>query len=627
MRLRRLIALLLPALAVASMAERPSSGSYAQAPGPVRFPAAVAPRNEIYMQNRVPVRMRDGVTLYADVYRPRNDGQYPVIVSRTPYSTERTPSAYAAGVYLAQRGYVYVFQDVRGRHESEGNWEPFFSDEKDGYDTIEWAARQPWSNGKVAMQGGSYLGQNQWRAAQAAPKSLVTIFPMVASTSIYHDWITLNGGWRLSFNFGWGPVRQESRIMQNTGPHTLEGVDAIHYDRMLQHLPLSKMQQLAGRNARFYDEWLANPDYNQYWKPLNVEEVFEKITIPVHTFGGWFDIFSQGTLRGYIGMSQKGGTEQARKMSHMVIGPWGHGASRSFGDIDFGPTADVNELDLQVRWYDYWLKGIDNGLAAEPPVKLFVMGRNEWVYEREYPLARTVYRPLYFSSGGRANSNRGDGRLTWTKPAASSVDRFSYDSAKPVPSLGGNNCCGTPTPAGPKDQRQIEGRDDVLLYTSDVLQEELEVTGPVKVVLYASSDAADTDFVAKLADVQPDGKSYNMAEGIVRARYRDGVSKPSLMKPGEVYRFEIDLVGTSIAFQKGHRIRVHVTSSHFPQFDRNPNTGATFGTSADIKVARQTVYHDAERPSHILLPVIPSRGAHQSESSGAPGRLGSQRRF
>jgi putative CocE/NonD family hydrolase len=627
MRLRRLIALLLPALALASTVERPASGSYAQAPGPVRFPSAVAPRNEIYLQNRVPVRMRDGVTLYADVYRPRDDGQYPVIVSRTPYSTERTPSAYAAGVYLAQRGYVYVFQDVRGRHESEGNWEPFFSDEKDGYDTIEWAARQPWSNGKVAMQGGSYLGQNQWRAAQAAPKSLVTIFPMVASTSIYHDWITLNGGWRLSFNFGWGPVRQESRIMQNTGPHTLEGVDAIHYDRMLQHLPLSTMQQLAGRNARFYDEWLANPDYNQYWKPLNVEEVFEKITIPVHTFGGWFDIFSQGTLRGYIGMSQKGGTEKARKMSHIVIGPWGHGASRSFGDIDFGPTADVNELDLQVRWYDYWLKGIDNGLAAEPPVKLFVMGRNEWVYEREYPLARTDYRPLYFSSGGRANSDRGDGRLTWTKPAASSVDRFSYDPAKPVPSLGGNNCCGTPTQAGPKDQRQIEGRDDVLLYTSDVLQEELEVTGPVKVVLHASSDAVDTDFVAKLVDVHPDGKSYNMAEGIVRARYRDGVSKPSLMKPGEVYRFEIDLVGTSIAFQKGHRIRVHVTSSHFPQFDRNPNTGATFGTSADIKVARQTVYHNAERPSHILLPVIPSRGARQSESSGAAGRLGPQRRF
>jgi uncharacterized protein len=176
------------------------------------------------------------------------------------------------------------------------------------------------------------------------------------------------------------------------------------------------MQQLAGRNAKFYDDWLANPDYNEYWKPLNVEEMFDKITIPAHTFGGWFDIFSQGTLRGYVGMSQKGGTPEARKMSHMVIGPWGHGASRSFGDIDFWPEADVNALDLQLRWYDYWLKGIDNGVAGEPPVKLFVMGRNEWVYENEYPLARTDYRPFYFTSGGRANTAKGDGGLTWMKP-------------------------------------------------------------------------------------------------------------------------------------------------------------------------------------------------------------------
>ena len=560
------------------------------------------------MDNRVPVPMRDGVILYADVYRPVGEGRYPVIVSRTPYSTERFPSAYAAAVFFARRGYVYVFQDVRGRHESEGVWEPFRHDEQDGYDTIEWAAKQVWSNGKVAMQGGSYLGQNQWRAAQARPPGLVTIFPNVASTSIYHDWITLNGGWRLSFNFGWGPVRQESRIMQNTGPHTVEGVHAIHFDELQRHLPLETMQQLAGRNARFYDDWLANPGYNDYWRPLNVEEMFDRITIPVHTFGGWFDIFSQGTLRGYVGMSQKGGTENARRMSHIVIGPWGHGPSQKFGDLDFGPDANVETMDVELRWYDYWLKGIDNGLSKEPPVKLFVMGRNQWVYENEYPLARTEYRPFYLASGGKANGVEGDGRLTWTNPEADSTpDTFRYDPKQPVPSLGGNNCCGTPTPAGPKDQGPIESREDVLIYTSDVLQEELEVTGPVKVVLYASSDAVDTDFVAKLTDVHPDGRSFNMAEGIVRARYRTSLREPELMEPGQVYKFEIDLVGTSVAFQKGHRIRVHVTSSHFPQFDRHPNTGAAFGTTAEIRVARQTVYHDAGRPSHILLPVIPAR--------------------
>ena len=605
--------LLLLVLFVSATAERPYSAG--QNRGGVKFPSAVPARNDILVENRVPVRMRDGVTLYADVYRPVGDGRHPVIVSKTPYSTERFPSAYDAAVFFAQRGYVYAFVDVRGRHESDGAWEPFRNSERDGYDTIEWAAKQRWSDGKVAMQGGSYLGQNQWRAAQAAPPSLVTIFPMVASTSIYHDWITLNGGWRLSFNFGWGPVRQESRIMQNPGAHTVEGLRAIHYDEVQKRLPLTAMQKLVGRNAKFYDDWLANPDYNDYWKPLNAEEVFDKIAIPVHTFGGWFDIFSQGTLRGYVGMSHKGGTERARRMSHIVIGPWGHGPTQKFGALDFGPTANVDANDLQLRWYDYWLKGIDNGLATEPPVKLFVMGRNEWVYEREYPLARTDYRPLYFGSGGSANSDTGDGRLTWTKPAGTSVtDRFRYDPANPVPSVGGNNCCGTPTAAGPQDQRAVEGRRDVLVYTSEPLAEELEVTGPVKVVLYAASDAVDTDFVAKLVDVYPNGARYNMAEGIVRARYRESLSKPTALVPGRPYRFEIDLVGTSVAFQKGHRIRVQVTSSHFPQFDRNPNTGDPFGTSERIRVAEQTIYHDAERASHILLPVIPSRAASPTSS-------------
>jgi uncharacterized protein len=595
---------------------------------PFTFPSNVPARNDFVIENYVPIVMRDGVKLYADVYRPVGDGKYPVLISRTPYSTERFPSAYDGAVYFAQRGYVYIFQDVRGRHESDGAWEPFFDDQRDGVDTIAWAAKQPWSNGKVAMQGGSYLGQNQWRAAQAQPPALVTIFPMVSSTSIYHDWITLNGGWRLSFNFGWGPVRMESKIMQNYGPHTQAGVEAMHYDRVQWHLPLNTMPKIVGRKARFYDDWIAHPDYDDYWKPLSVEEHFGKITVPVHTFGGWFDIFSQGTLRGYVGMSQKGGSEQARKMSSLIIGPWGHGSSQKFGALDFGAHAHVDTNAIQLRWYDYFLKGIDNGFTSEPPVKLFVMGRNEWVAEREYPLARTQYRPMYFASSGRANGDRGDGRLTWEKPGAekaggapasgasasgssasgsSSMDRFRYDPNDPVPSVGGNNCCGTPTPAGPMDQRPIEGRRDILIYTSDYLDEEIEVTGPVKVVLHASSDAVDTDFVAKLVDVYPDGSTYNMAEGILRARYRDGLGTPKPLTPGEVYKMEIDLVGTSVAFRKGHRIRVHVTSSHFPQFDRNPNTGAKFGTTSDVKIANQTIYHDAARPSHILLPVIPPR--------------------
>ncbi len=579
----------------------------AWAASPVQFPEAYPPTNDVVMDNLVPIPMRDGVKLFADVYRPARPGRYPVLVSRTPYSSERYPSAFSDAVFYARRGYVYVLQDVRGRHESEGKWEPFRNDIEDGYDTVEWAAKQEWSNGKVGMEGGSYLGHVQWRAAMAKPPHLVCIFPRVASTSLYHNWITLNGGWRLSFNFGWGPVRQESRVMQNTGPHTLAGGPAsLSYDKVLWHLPLLTMQELLGRRAQFWRDWIAHPDYDDYWKKINAEEVFDQLEIPAYSAGGWFDIFSQGTLNGYTGMAQKGKTETARRQSRLLIGAWGHGASRKFGDLDFGPAAHVDVDAVALRFFDYWLKGVRNGIDQEPPVTLFVMGENVWRQENEYPLARTQYRKMYFHSGGRANSDRGDGRLSWDAPPASSpADRYRYDPDHPVPSIGGNNCCGTPTPAGPMDQRLIESRPDVLVYTSDFLTEDLEVTGPVKVALHAPSDAPDTDFVAKLVDVYPDGHAYQMAEGIVRARYRESLSRPQLMEPGKVYEFSIDLVGTSNLFRKGHRLRVDLTSSHFPQFDRNPNTGEPFGTSAAVRVAQQTVYHDARRASHILLPVIP----------------------
>jgi len=395
--------------------------------------------------------------------------------------------------------------------------------------------------------------------------------------------------------------------MQNTGPHTMAGGPLdISYDRLQRHLPLIDMPKLAGRNAQFWRDWVRHPDYDDYWKKLNAEEVFDQIGIPVHTAGGWFDIFSQGTLRGYMGVHQKGKTEAARRSSRLLIGPWGHGPSEKYGDLDFGPHAMVDEQAVQLRWFDRWLKGLDNGLDREPPVTLYVMGNNVWRRESEYPLARTQYRKMYFSSGGRANTLHGDGRLSWNPPAAGTApDQYRYDPDNPVASLGGNNCCGTPTPAGPRDQRPIEARGDVLVYTSDILAEDLEVTGPVKVVLNASSDGPDTDFVAKLVDVYPDGRAISVAEGILRARYRESLSRPRLLEPGRVYELTIDLVGTSNAFLKGHRVRVDITSSHFPQFDRNPNTGEEFGMGVRVRIAQQVVHHSAERPSHVLLPVIP----------------------
>jgi hypothetical protein len=550
--------------------------------------------------------MRDGAMLYADVYRPVGQGKYPVLVSRTPYSTERAPSAYEAAVYFARRGYVFVFQDVRGRHESDGKWDPYRNEIWDGYDTVEWAAVQPWSNGKVGMQGGSYLGHVQWWAASAAPPHLVAIFPALASVNHYKDRVTLNGAWRLAANFGWGAVRQESRIMQNTGMHTMEGVpDGLSFEKAIWHLPLMDMPRLLGRNPEFYYNWIRHPDFDEYWQAIDVSAKLENIGATVHTFGGWFDMMAQGTLNGYIGMRKQGKTELARRNAQMIIGPWGHGSSRKFGDLDFGAAAHVDTHAIELRWFDRWLKGIDNGVDREPPVKLFVMGRNEWRYENEYPLPRAEYRKLYLHSGGKANTDRGDGRLSWNAPESQAPpDRYTYDPENPVPSVGGNTCCGVPTPAGPRDQRSIEWRKDILVYTSDYAEQELEVTGPVKIVLYASSDAVDTDFVVKLIDVHPDGRSIGMAEGVVRARYRESLSKPQLLEPGKVYTFTIDLIGTSHVFLPGHRIRVDVTSSHFPQYDRNPNIGEPFGQTATVKVARQAVYHTASQPSHVVLPVV-----------------------
>jgi putative CocE/NonD family hydrolase len=574
---------------------------------PVAFRKIYPPTNDVAIDHHVAIPMRDGVILYGEVYRPVKNDKYPVLVSRTPYSTQRYPSAYEEPLFFASRGYVYVFQDVRGRHESEGKWEPFRNDIEDGYDTVEWAARQPWSSGKVGMQGHSYGGHVQWRAAMAKPPHLVTIFPMVASTSLYHNWVTLNGAWRLSFNFGWGADRQESRIMQNTGIHTMKnGPESQRYDKVLPYLPLIGMQELLGRHAQFYTDWIKHPDYDDYWKALNVEEVFEQIGIPIHTHGGWFDIFTQGTQHGYIGMSQRGKTAVARKQSHMVIGPWEHGVSQKTGDLDFGPDAKLEREIFELPWFDYWLKGAANGVGSEPPVTLFVMGKNIWRQENEFPLARTQYRKMYFSSAGHANTSGGDGSLSWDAPAESSTpDRYDYDPKNPIPSTGGNNCCGTPTLSGPRDQRRIENRNDVLVYTSAPLGKELEITGPVKIVLHAASDAVDTDFVGKLIDVYPDGRAFNVCEGILRARYRQGADHPKLLEPGKSYELTIDLVGTSNVFLKDHRLRVDVTGSHFPEFDRNPNTGKPFGSSSEVKTARQTIYHSATQPSHILLPVIP----------------------
>lgn len=561
--------------------------------------------NEIKIERHRAIKMRDGVVLYGDVYRPVKEGHYPTIVSRTPYGVQRD-GAHKNFIKFAQNGYVVVFVDVRGRYESEGRWEPFRDEAKDGYDIVEWAAAQSFSNGRVATQGGSYVGHNQWQTMSQHPPHLVAAFPSLASTNIYANWITMGGAFRLSFNYGWGVVRMPNRIMLPQYWHTESFTpEELKYENILFHLPLKTGDlKSAGYAVQHYRDWIQHESYDSYWKAISDEERFETYTVPVHTLGGWFDIFIQGTINGYVGMKNKAANANARNLTRMIIGPWGHGSSQMYGGVDFTPAAFIDQFELELKFFDFHLKGIKNGIDTEDPVKLFYMGVNKWRTEKDWPIPGTKFQKVYLSSGGNAKSVRGNGVLTFQPPVTEGSDQYTYDPNMPVATLGGNNCCGTPTVAGPVDQRPIERREDVLVYSSDFLADPVTIAGPVKLKLFASTDGPDTDWIIKLTDVYPDGTSMPVSEGILRAKFREGLDKMKLLIPNQVYDYDIQLTGTANVFQKGHRIRVDISSSNFPQFDRNPNTGEPLGQSEKIRIAHQTIFHGANKVSYIELPVV-----------------------
>lgn len=556
-------------------------------------------QERILIDHHKAIRLRDGVTVYADVYRPSRDGRFPTIVVRTPYGVQReNVGVHDRMIQLARMGYAVVNTDVRGRYESEGEWDPFRFEARDGYDVVEWAAKQPWSNGKVATQGGSYLGHVQWATLGEQPPSLVAAFPAVASTNLYKNWITHGGAFHLAFNFGWGVVRMPYRIMQPqwyfTGP---DAAPELRYEKLLLHLPLETMDEQAFQHpVKHWRDWLAHESYDAYWKAVSDEEKFSKVNVPVMTQGGWFDIFLPGTIDGFVGVRQKGANERARSLTRMVIGPWGHGPSRKYGDLDFGPDADRTLFQYETRWHDFHLKGIANGVDTEPPVQIFYMGINRWRGEQEWPVPGTQYTRWHLQPGG--------GLAPAAPTAADASTTYRYDPNDPVPTTGGNNCCGSPTIAGPVDQKPLDGRKDIVRFTSDVLKEPVTIGGPVSMDLHATTDGRDTDWMVKLIDVYPDGKAYPMAEGIIRARFREGLDKLQLLTPGQAYRYTVDMVGTAVVFQPGHRIRVDITSSNFPQFDRNLNTGDPLGKGTQPRVAQQTIHHSASRPSAIVLPVV-----------------------
>ena len=572
---------------------------------PTFFAQAQVALEKIRIERHKAIPMRDGIKLYGDVYLPDAPGKYPTLVTRTPYGVQRD-GMHTSPIRYAQNGYAVVVIDARGRYESEGEWEPFLDEAKDGYDIVEWAAAQSFSNGKIGSYGGSYGGHNQWRTIGENPPHLIACFPSLASTNIFANWLTMGGAFRLSFNYGWGVVRMPDRIMLPQYWHTESYVpEELKYETILKHLPLGTGDlRSAGYSVSHYRDWLNHETYDAYWKAISDEENFSKMKVPVYTLGGWFDIFLTGTINGYVGMKNNAATESARKGTRMIIGPWGHGASRSFGDIDFSQDAMISQFETELQYFDFHLKGIQNGLDKEDPVRIFYMGANRWRNEKDWPIPGTQYQSLYLDGGGKANTLTGDGRLSFNKPITTGQNQYIYNPENPVMTLGGNNCCGTPTLAGPKDQRPIEQRNDVLVYTTEILQKPVTVAGNIRMKLYAATDGPDTDWMIKLTDVLPDGTSYPVSEGIIRARFREGLEKIKLLKPGEVYEYDIEMTATANVFKAGHRIRVDITSSNFPQFDRNLNTGEPLATATKIRVANQTIFHGGNRSSAILLPLV-----------------------
>ena len=562
----------------------------------------------VVVEHGVAMKTRDGVTLRADIYRAAGEGTFPVLLMRTPYDKTGVAEHAEDG---ARRGYVVVVQDTRGRYTSEGEWYPFKHETDDGYDTVEWAAALPHSNGKVGMFGGSYVGATQMLTAIGHPPHLAGICPVVTGSNYHENWTYQGGALEQWFDQSW-----TAGLAENTANRMLnDNINALATDQVLplsrfpvfNIVPVANSADLTRSLAPYYLDWIAHPAYDSYWKQWSIEEQFGSIQVPALTIGAWYDIFLGGSLRNYLGMKAHAGSEVARNTQRLVVTIGGHsGFGRVVGAVDFGPDAQFDDYAIMFDWYDYLLMGKQNEFATEKPVRIFVMGDNKWRYEDGWPLDRANETRYYLHSAGKANSAAGDGSLTTTSAQREQADRYVYDPANPVPTVGGPLCCdGVHLPAGPRKQNDVEARPDVLVYSTTPLDTDTEVTGPVMLDLFAKSSAVDTDFTGKLVDVAPDGTAINVTEGILRARYRNSMSEATPIEPDKVYEYKIDLLATSNVFLKGHRIRVEVSSSNFPRFDRNLNTGKSAADSAEIVKATNTVLHDADHPSAIVLPVVP----------------------
>ena len=556
----------------------------------------------VIIQNGVTAKMRDGVQLVADIYRPRTDGKFPVLLERTPYNRKGdSSSAYALSSY----GYVVILQDTRGRFDSEGDFYPFKYECQDGYDAVEWAAALDYANGQVGMFGGSYVGATQMLAAMAKPPHLAAICPYVTASEYYEGWTYQGGAFAQWFASSWssGLVIDTLRRKADQNQRPKEWVGTLP----VENYPLARLPQTA-ELAPYFRDWVAHERDDEYWKPWKISDHYGEMSVKGFHGGGWHDLFLKGSIRNYLGLRDNAATKEAREGQRLLLGPWAHAATSpegKVGDVVFGKDAVLDYTKIELDWFDYALKGVKNEFATDSPVRIFVMGENSWRDEKEFPLARTQYTKYFLHSVKGASSIKGDGVLNLNAAIDERPDAYPYDPANPVPTLGGRLCCGAAIPPGPTDQRPNESRPDVLVFSTPSLKKDLEVTGFITVDLYGKSSAVDTDFTALLVDVDQSGYARFLTDGVVRARYRTSTKKAELIKPGQVYKYSIDLWATSNVFKAGHQIRLYISSSNFPRFNRNLNTGETTQGGTRMVIARQTIYHDREHPSAITLPVIP----------------------
>src|SRR5215472_1663633 len=553
---------------------------------------------DVLFESNVGMRTRDGLRLAADVYRPNAPGQFPTLLMRLPCGRDvaSTP-VYAHPTWYSRQGYVVVIQDVRGRGDSEGTFYPARTEAEDGYDAVEWAAALPFSDGNVGMYGFSYQGLVQLLAAAQQPPHLKAIVPAMAGTGMYDGWAYHGGCFALAFNLSWALQLATQEAWRNHDDQIaaalLDATADIH--KLFGRLPIGDQPIL--ELAPYYKDWVVHDTDDAYWQPSDVVRLWVDIHVPALHIGGWFDIFSDKPARNYRGMQQSAANK-------LVVGPWAHIPwSRYTAALDFGPDANGDPInELQVRWFDRWLKGIDNGVDREDPISLFATGVDHWC--QLSTLENTDQRTLYLSSRGRANSLAGDGRLVSTQPSTEPADVYVYEPLVPTWVAGPQPFLPVLT-LGPHDQRPVERFNNVLVYTTEPREQELEVCGRPKLHLWISSTAPDTDFIAKLVDVHPDGYAQLVCLAPLRARFRHSLAEPRPLVPNVPSQLEMPFPLVCHTFRPRHAIRLEIASSCFPLLDRNPNTGTSAwrASPTEFRTATQTVFHDAEHPSRIILPV------------------------